>query len=127
MISVADPVAARALLTGLAATAGFPALPLATRAALLEAASAVSVVDAVCRSVELMFARRAELDGFLLQAAAGLAAFATLNAWHGLAEGGRGAGIMAALRRDAGEPHPTGGAWPDPSRDPAPLAEFVNL
>lgn len=125
MLVVSDPVAARALLTGLAATPGFPALSLSTRAALIEAASAVSVVDAVCRSVELMFARRGELDGFLLQAAAGLAAFATAHAWHGLGEGGRGAGIMAALRRAAGEPHPTGGSWPDESQDPAPLAEFA--
>lgn len=125
MLVITDPMAARALLSGLAATASFAALPLDTRARLLEAASAVSIVDAVCATTELMYARKGELDAWLLGAGAGLAAFATLNAWYGLAQDARGAGIMAAMRRDAGEAHPTAGTWPDPSEDPAPLAQYL--
>ena len=125
MIALQDVTAARAALTGLAATEAFAELSLDLRAALLAAASEVSAVDAVCKSAELIYARRAEAGVLLLGLGAGLAAFAAMNGWHGLAIEGRGAGMMSALRRDAGEPHPTLGTWPDPSDDPAPLAEYL--
>ena len=125
MIALQDITSARAALTGLAATDDFAVLPLDLRAALLAVASEVSVVDAVCKSAELIYARRAEAGPLLLGLGAGLAAFAAMNGWHGLAIAGRGAGMMSALRREAGEAHPTLGTWPDPSEDPAPLAQYL--
>lgn len=120
-----DITAARAALTGLAATAEFAALSVDTQAALLAAASEVSVVDAVCHAAELIYARQAEAGPLLLGLGAGLTALATMNGWHGLAIAGRGVGVMSALRREAGDAHPALGTWPDPSEDPAPLAQYL--
>lgn len=125
MIELQDVTAARAALTGVAALAEFAALPVDTQAALLAAASEVSVVDAVCHAAELIYARLDEAGPLLLGLGAGLAALAAVNGWHGLAIAGRGVGMMAALRREAGEAHPTLGTWPDPSEDPAPLAQYL--
>lgn len=126
MIELQDITAARSALTGLAATAEFAALTLDSQAALLAAASEVSVVDAVCHAAELIYARQAECGTLLLGLGAGLAALATVNGWHGLALDGRGVGMMSALRREAGEAHPTDGAWPDPAEDPEPLARYLS-
>lgn len=125
MILLEDNTAARAALTGLAATTGFSALDMDLQADLLATASAVSVVDAVCRSAELIYARSSEVGALLQALGAGLASMAAANCWHGLHIDGRGAAMMNALRRDAGEDPPIGVAWPDPEDDPAPLAEFL--
>lgn len=125
MIVLQDVVAARAALTGLGASADFAALAPATKAALLETASEVSVVDAVCKSAELIYARTAEFGPLLLGLGAGLTALGAMNGWHGLALNERGVGMMSALRREAGDDHPTGGTWPDPAEDPAPLAQYL--
>lgn len=127
MIALSDPGAARLALMGLAASAEFAALDADLRAALLAAAGEVSIVDAVCKSAELMFARAADLGPLTLGLGAGLAGLALTHGWTGPAGGGsdRMAGLMSALRRDAGDAHPTGGAWPDQAADPAPLAQYL--
>jgi hypothetical protein len=124
VIALEDASAARAALTGLAATADFASLGVDLQAQLLEVASEVSIVRAACHAAELIFARSSEVGPLLQGLGAGLASLGAANAWHGLAVDGRGAAIMNALRRDAGEAHPTGGAWPDPAEDPAPLAQY---
>ena len=125
MIIISDNGQARAWLNGLGGLAAVQALDAGLQAALAAPAAEVSIVDAVCRSGEFIYARRADLPADVLALGAGLIAFATTWSWHGLTLDGRGLGLMSALRRDAGEPHPTGGAWPDPSEDPAPLPEFA--
>lgn len=127
MIALSDPGAARLALMGLAASAEFTALDAPLQAALLAAAAEVSVVDAVCKAAELMFARAADLGPLALGLGAGLAALALTNGWTGPAGGtsARMAGLMSALRREAGDAHPTDGAWPAPTEDPTPLEQYL--
>lgn len=121
-----DGETARAALRTFDREPGFDALPEDLRAALLETAMAFSAVDAVCQTAELIYARRGEVTGQLLALGAGLAAMAATLGWQGFGVEARGAKISAALRREAGEPHPIEGqAWPDPEADPEPVARFV--
>lgn len=87
-----------------------------------EAASSVSIVDRSCKLVEAIYANKDEKmpkEAKLL--AAGLAQFCSDNAWHGLADEGRGLKISKALQRDAGE----SGTWPKKADDPAPKTEYL--
>ena len=84
-----------------------------------------SPVDQIVKTGELLYARREELTPAASALAAGLISFAVMQGWHGLSEGGRGEGIVVALRRELGETPPTGSAWPDPEADPAPSDVYV--
>lgn len=86
-------------------------------------ADMLSPVDVICRMGEALYANRADLDNAGKALCAGLAAFASMNGWHGLGDA-RGTGIVQAMRRDMGETSPTG-TWPDPKDDPAPDAAFT--
>lgn len=79
-----------------------------------------SAVDLVVKTAEAIYARRATLNGPALQLAAGLASFAGVWGFRGMADDNRGQRMAIALRRDSGEPAPQGGAWPDASQDPEP-------
>lgn len=77
-----------------------------------------SAVDLVVNTAEGIYARRDNLDAATLQLAAGLAAFAGVWGFHGMADDNRGQRMAFALRRDSGEEAPLGTEWPDPSQDP---------
>lgn len=79
-----------------------------------------SAVDLVVKTSEAIYARRATLDGPALQLAAGLASFAGVWGFHGMAEDNRGQRMALALRRDSGENAPVGSEWPNSSEDPEP-------
>jgi len=86
-----------------------------------EAASSVSIVDRSCKLVEAIYANKDEKmpkEAKIL--AAGLAQFCSDNAWHGLADEGRGLKISKAMQREAGE----SGTWPKKADDPAPKTEY---
>lgn len=85
------------------------------------AAGSVSVVDRSCKLVEAIYANKdAKMPKEAKLLAAGLAQFCSDNAWHGLAEEGRGLKISKALQREAGET----GSWPKKADDPAPKTEY---
>lgn len=73
-----------------------------------------SPVDAICRSAELLYARRDEIDDDGKVLAGQLASFAATNGWHGMSEGNRGGLMMQALGRKAAK-----------DGDPQPKAEFL--
>ena len=95
-------------------------LPDEHKTALLNAGAKVSAIDKMVEVAEILYAARSELEGEALAIAAQVAEFCARYGWHGLADEGRGAGMVDAFRRQLGEPHPTGGEWPDPASDPAP-------
>ncbi|WP_298195530.1 hypothetical protein [Novosphingobium sp.] len=104
----------------LEASSSLPAeLPEAVQAALLDASAKVSPVDKLVEIAEVLYAARAELDEDALVIAGQVIEFCTRNGWHGLTNDDRGDRMVAAIRRQLGEPHPTGGEWPDPETDPA--------
>ena len=110
---IEDIVSARRSLRGYLAYADGK-LPADTFEKLETLADSPSPVDQICRSAELLYARRDELDATGRDVAGELAAFAATNGWHGMADGNRGGLIYQALK-DA-----TPGA-----SDPAPATEFV--
>lgn len=95
-------------------------LPQVTNDALLDAGTKVSPVDKLVDVGEVLYAARADLDTDALTIAGQVIEFCTRNGWHGLTNDARGERMVAAIRRQLGEPHPTGGEWPDPETDPAP-------
>lgn len=62
-----------------------------------------SPVDQIVGLAEFIYANRDQVTQPTLLLGAGLAAFATVNAWHGLVEDNRGDSILSNLRKDAGE------------------------
>ena len=100
-------------------------LPPKAAAGLSAAVIMISSVDIIVRGGEAMYAAHKQAllpqDGMVVCGQE--ISYATDNGWHGLA-GGRGQGIVAALRRDIGEA-PTGPAWPLPEDDPLPLEEYL--
>lgn len=63
-----------------------------------------SAVDEIVGVGELIWANRAKLTEPAWELGAGLIGFATFpNAWHGLAQDGRGDAIVANFRKDLGE------------------------
>jgi len=95
----------------------------ATQAALLQASSQASPVDKMVAFGETLYALGAAASAEAKTAAAQVIEFAARYSWHGLGADGRGAGIVAALRRDLGEAAPAGG-WPDLATDPAPRPDI---
>lgn len=91
-----------------------------TKDALISAATKVSPVDKLVEVGEVLYAARADLSDDSLVIAGQVIEFCTRNGWHGLTNDARGERMVAAIRRQLGEPHPTGGEWPDPETDPAP-------
>ncbi|MDP3853145.1 hypothetical protein [Phenylobacterium sp.] len=117
---------ARTALRSLDRTEGFGGLAGDLAALLMKAAASFSPVDGISQTAEIIYARRDEVTSELLALGAGLAALAATHGYQGLGLAGRGAGISAALRREAGEPHPIEGmAWPEPTADPVPLPELA--
>ncbi|MBC2668761.1 hypothetical protein ACFOON_15160 [Novosphingobium piscinae] len=96
------------------------ALPQGPKDALLASGSKVSPVDKLVEVAEVLYAARGDLDEDGLTIAGQIAEFCTRNGWHGLADDARGERMVAAIRRDLGEPHPSGGQWPAPETDPLP-------
>lgn len=86
---------------------------------LLEATAKVSPVEKIVDTGELLYAIRDTLDEDGLTLAGQAIEFATRNGWHGLGTDNRGQRMVDALRRQLGEPHPTGGEWPAKDTDPA--------
>jgi hypothetical protein len=84
-----------------------------------------STVDQIVGLGEFLYARRAEVSDAAKELAGGLIAYATIHAWHGLADNDRGDGIVKAMRRDIGDAAPAGTSWPDKDADPAPLREYL--
>lgn len=97
--------------------------------------SSPSPVDQIVGLGEFLYANRADLPADFVDVAAGLVAFATANAWHGLLEDNRGNDMVQVLRRDMGEKpfpgtkFPTDGNEPDAKQGmkvedaPAPAAD----
>jgi hypothetical protein len=77
-----------------------------------------SPVDQIVRTVDLLYARRDELDG--RTAVAQLASFAATNYWHGMGASNRGGLIAQAMMRDVD----TGEAKVEDA-DPTPSASFI--
>lgn len=94
-------------------------------AALLQASSQPSPVDKIVNFGETLYALGADASAEAKTAAAQVVEFASRFSWHGLGNDGRGAGIVAALQRDLGEPAPAGG-WPDAKNDPAPRSDILS-
>jgi hypothetical protein len=87
--------------------------PLAERLQLLPGSQA----DIVCEGAELLWANRAQLPPAGLEVMGQMFAFAAGQNWSAFNAEQRCERIVAAVRRDLGEP----GDWPDPDTDPAPL------
>jgi hypothetical protein len=92
------------------------------------AAGQVSPVDAVVQVAEHLYANQAAITDPTARAAAQTlcaqcAALAAQFGWHGM--GARGPGLIAAMRRELGEPPPAGFAWPASSADPAPRPQWA--
>jgi hypothetical protein len=96
----------------------------AAQGALLQASASPSPVDKIVGVGEVIYAMGATATDDARTLAAGLVEFASRYSWHGLATDGRGAGMVAALRRDLGEDAPLSG-WPAADTDPAPRADLV--
>lgn len=96
-----------------------------TKAALIEAAGRVSPVDKTVGFAEALYGVRADLSDDGLVLAGQVIEFATRYAWHGLTQDARGERMVAAIRRQLGEEHPTGGEWPAPETDPTPVGAAV--
>lgn len=96
-------------------------LPEASKTALLAAGTKVSPVDKLVEVGEVLYGARKDLNDDSLIIAGQVIEFCTRNGWHGLTNDARGERMVAAIRRQLGEPHPTGGEWPAPETDPAPL------
>jgi len=98
-------------------------LPETTRTALSAAMSQASCVPKFTESCEALYAALGSLDGPVAEASAVLAGqlanFVAAN-FGTLSQDNRGLRIYAAMRRVVGET--TG---PDPSEDPAPLAQYL--
>jgi len=88
-------------------------------------ASSPSPVDQIVKLGEFLYANRDQIDDDATELAGGLIQYATLNAWHGLADDARGDRIVQAIRRDLGEPAPNGVEWPDAASDPQPQPQHV--
>jgi hypothetical protein len=80
-----------------------------------------SPVDAIVRSAELLYARRAELDDEARDLVGRLAAFAGVNGWHGMATANRGGLILQAMERDV-----EAAAVSIDEIDPAAAPEYVD-
>ncbi len=92
------------------------------------AASRVSPVDRIVATAECLYANQDNITDAPTKALAQTlcgqcAAFAAQYAWQGMDV--RGPGIVSAMRRDLGEAAPAGQTWPDPSADPAPVAQWT--
>lgn len=92
--------------------------PESAKDAILAAGAKVSPVDKLVDIAEALYAARADFDADALTIAGQVIEFCTRNGWHGLANEARGERMVAAIRRDLGEPHPSGGEWPAASSDP---------
>lgn len=83
----------------------------------------VSAVVSSVEAAELIYARRDELAGPLLEIGAQLAAMCALYNFHGLAIDGRGAGMAAAIR----SMEAVASVAPEPAGEPpAPRANLVS-
>lgn len=81
----------------------FADLPALYRPRFKELSASPSPVDQIVNLGEFIFANRAGMPDSAKALAAGLVAFATTNAWHGLLDDDRGNRIVANLRKDLGE------------------------
>jgi len=124
MLTFDNITAARDALFGFRYT-GMTGLPADVIEMVSKLCASPSPVDQIVRTSEFLYARRADINDAGRSLAAGLIAFATVNAWHGLLEGDRGNGMVQSLRRELGDTPPSGHEWPLAANDPAPLAEFV--
>jgi hypothetical protein len=73
-----------------------------------------SPVDQIVSVGEFIYANREKMSDAAKDLATGLIGFANVNGFHGLQENGRGAAIIANLRKDMGEIK-TAPAEPDPA------------
>jgi hypothetical protein len=78
-------------------------IPTHIRPRFRELSASPSPVDQIVGVGELIFANMDQLPNSALDLGAGLIAFATINAWHGLLEDDRGNAIVANLRKKMGE------------------------
>lgn len=100
-------------------------LPEALQAKFKSQAASPSPVDQIVGTMELLYANKADLTDEAKDLVGGLAAFATTNAWHGLAEDNRGNLIVQAMRRDLGEKAPAGIKFQKAEDDSAPKEQYV--
>lgn len=83
-----------------------------------------SPVVAAVNASKLIYARRTELSPEVMHVGAGFAMLTHVNGFHGMQGDDLGLRMYRALRRDAGDPKPTGG-WQKVADDPEPAPEFV--
>jgi len=88
-------------------------------------AASPSPVDQIVGVMELLYANKEGLSNEAKDLIGGLAAFATVNAWHGLAEDERGSKIVQAMSRDLGEKLIPGFKAPKPEADPAAKDQYI--
>ena len=68
-----------------------------------ELSASPSPVDQIVGLAEMIWANREDMPKSSYELGAGLVAFATVNAWHGLQENNRGDAILANFRKLLGE------------------------
>lgn len=85
-----------------------------------------SPVDRIVEVGESLYTHAAILSDQGKRLCGSLMRFASMNGWHGLAEGeNRGGRIFQAMARDTGEEPPMGMDWPAAETDPDPKAPAV--
>lgn len=96
-----------------------------TGSKVVDLANQPSPVDAIVKTAEYLYSKHADLDDAGRDLVGSLAAFASANFWHGMADDNRGNRISLAMRRENGETPAEGSSFPDPTSDPTPLAEYT--
>lgn len=81
----------------------FSAVPDYLKPRFKELAASPSPVDQIVGVGEFVYANRDKLDNEAVALGAGLIAYATTNAWHGLLEDTRGNKLVANMRKQIGE------------------------
>lgn len=119
------PAAAREAIMDFRASENFTSLPEELQVKLKQKMASPSPVDQIVGVMEMMYANRDVINDAGKDLVGGLAAYATVNAWHGLAEDNRGDLIVQAMRRDLGEKPPTGVKFPKADDDVSPKQEYV--
>lgn len=119
------PADAREAIMDFRASPSFAALTEDLQTKFKQKMASPSPVDQIMGVMELMYASRDQVDDVAKDLIGGLAAYATINAWHGLGENNRGNMIVQAMRRDLGERPPTGVKFQKPEDDASPKPEYI--
>lgn len=122
-----DPNTARDAIEEYSKTEDFGKLDADTKAHITECLEGDSVSFCSAYVAEWVYARMDTVvyPQSLISLAASVAAYALKYSVDNI-RGDRGHGMVEALRRERGEPHPiSGAAWPHPDADPAPRENYM--